>query len=606
MLDALAAAALALAGGAAPTPDRQAPRLRLDELAGWAERLEEATDEAELLSVLAQATTAASSNGGPGRPTWDGDQADGRQVRPPPPGGPDGQREALVLGATPPPWGARPGRRWIAACDPRRRQRTDYGERVERPPALPRPAGAGLRNLLGRPGRASTGAPRRQVPLPLDRRVPRHRPHPGRAGRAHRLWGGGRGLAVAPRRSRPALLRRRPQAVDLPVPAGRPRRSSWSCATGPWCPSPPGSPPTSARCRGILAWVNAVFGELDRGGSTRPPVRPRSGRQRRPAPRWWSSGAGAEPRRSGRSRPWPPRRPTIAAGRAAGPRRGVAGGRRRPAGRVQRHHRARPYPRPGGCAGRGVRGRRHRLPPAVDLARLRHRRGARPAQRAAGRRRPHRRGRRGRLAAVTAFRLRRRRPAPATARPAAAGTTALTRSAPPTAGGTTADSPGRPPASSAWASSTRQRRWRRGERAGGPGGRGPAPPSSWPWTSLVPVRSGAGCASSATRPAGSPSLRRRPPGLPGMESTCRQRRGRTRRRDGPARDRRRRRAHHDRARVEGPRVPHRGPGRPRGRGDRPRRRVRGAVRSEPQATGWSLRKGLATGPRASTRWSAGR
>ena len=103
------------------------------------------------------------------------------------------------------------------------------------PARLPRPAGPRPRPRPRRPGGA--GRRPRPVPLPARRRVPGHRPDPGRAGRAHRRRPTGRRLTdwprrpgrrpvvgVAPGRTGSPLLRRRPEAVDLPLPAGRRRR----------------------------------------------------------------------------------------------------------------------------------------------------------------------------------------------------------------------------------------------------------------------------------------------------------------------------------------------------------------------------------------------
>ena len=83
------------------------------------------------------------------------------------------------------------------------------------------------RQMLRDPEKGRPSAPAcTPLPPPADRRVPGHRPHPDRAGGAHRQPADpaspgrpplGRGRA----RARPPVLRRRPQAVDLPVPPGR-------------------------------------------------------------------------------------------------------------------------------------------------------------------------------------------------------------------------------------------------------------------------------------------------------------------------------------------------------------------------------------------------
>ena len=84
------------------------------------------------------------------------------------------------------------------------------------------------RTLLRDPDHGA--AARDAAPAPLrthpDRRVPGHRPHPGRAGRAARVERSRRrcpAVAGDEHRPRPPVLRRRPEAVDLPVPARRHR-----------------------------------------------------------------------------------------------------------------------------------------------------------------------------------------------------------------------------------------------------------------------------------------------------------------------------------------------------------------------------------------------
>ena len=109
---------------------------------------------------------------------------------------------------------------------------------------LARTSAPGQRRRPRRAARAGTAAP--------DRRVPGHRPDPDRAGDADRGVGRWRARSRTDGRTssstRAPLLRRRPEAVDLPVPAGRHRAV-------PRRPRPVhrprrcGSPPTSARCR---------------------------------------------------------------------------------------------------------------------------------------------------------------------------------------------------------------------------------------------------------------------------------------------------------------------------------------------------------------------
>ena len=86
------------------------------------------------------------------------------------------------------------------------------------------------RALLPRPGerRGRSSGAARALPTAAARRVPGHRSHSGGVGRAHRRHTGpaghGRGpLDVARGRPRTPLLRRRPEAVDLPFPTGRHR-----------------------------------------------------------------------------------------------------------------------------------------------------------------------------------------------------------------------------------------------------------------------------------------------------------------------------------------------------------------------------------------------
>ncbi len=97
------------------------------------------------------------------------------------------------------------------------------------PARVPRPAGARPRAApRPRAGRRCAPAPPRALPAAAPRRVPGHRPDPDRAGRADRRRrsrrsGDRRRAWTRSRGTGPPVRRRRPEAVDLPVPPRRHR-----------------------------------------------------------------------------------------------------------------------------------------------------------------------------------------------------------------------------------------------------------------------------------------------------------------------------------------------------------------------------------------------
>ena len=254
---------------------------------------------------------------------------------------------------------------------------------------------------------------------------------------------GGLGAVVrGRRRARPPLRRRRPEAVDLPVPAGR----HLHCSSRPGTASAPAaagwssSPPTSARPRPIIDWVNAHLRRADRPSEpTRGSVasQPRLRRPRRgarpsrrvgPAGRRCSGASAhrrtATPTSCARSRPVD----VAARDRHASLDEGWTveddGEERLAQGRARRHHRPRARPHVAALPRGRPASRRHPVPGRVQLARLRHPGRARPAHGPAGRRRPHRPPAHRVGPAHAAARLRRRRPVPLQASSgAAAGAT---------------------------------------------------------------------------------------------------------------------------------------------------------------------------------------
>ena len=118
--------------------------------------------------------------------------------------------------------------------------------------------------------RPGAGPAPRALPTAPARRVPGHRPHPDRTGRPDRrrstrpARSRGRRLGRRPGHPGPAVLRGRPEAVDLPVPAGRHLDCSWRPPTASartvvaWS----SSRRTSAPARPVIEWVNEIFAVL--------------------------------------------------------------------------------------------------------------------------------------------------------------------------------------------------------------------------------------------------------------------------------------------------------------------------------------------------------
>ena len=297
------------------------------------------------------------------------------------------------------------------------------------------------RALLRRPGarrrRPRAAAP--ALPAAAARRVPGHRPDPDRAGRAHRRRrpeadaAGPAPWDEVAGRARPPVRRRRPEAVDLPVPPGRHRACS-SQARDRFAPTAAALVELTANFRTGRAGDRVGQRTCSRALMAEPPEVDAAGRlaarlrrartPRAPAPPVGPAvsrrrAASAHPTRRSRRRAAGRRgRPTVAASRRPRPRRGL-GGRRR---REPERRGGRPAlgdisdPRAGphlAAVPRGrARRRRHPVPGRVELARLRHPRRPRPADGAAGRRRPDRPAAHRRRAAHAAVRLRRRRPVP--------------------------------------------------------------------------------------------------------------------------------------------------------------------------------------------------
>ena len=303
----------------------------------------------------------------------------------------------------------------LREADERRRTRP---ARVPRP-ARARPRGAARpRARLGRPA-----PPARPLHAPAARRVPGHRPHPVRPRRAARV---GRPDARDRRWNEIAVDPGRLFVVGDPKQSiYRFRRADIAAflrARSAFGAAPRHLTRNFRTARPVIEFVNHVFRELivaepesqpeyvaldpDRGDA---PGRPGSGAARRRARtktgRAPTSCASA--RRPTSPRPSPPRSRERLVGRRGADADGTEVVGAVPPGR----HRD---PAAGAHVARSARGRarrrRHPVPGRDVVARLRHARDPRPARGAAGRRRPHRRARAGERAALAAVRLRRRRP----------------------------------------------------------------------------------------------------------------------------------------------------------------------------------------------------
>ena len=186
----------------------------LSGLEGYTRRLAEAGSDLEVLELLTNAPRLTAPGGR--KDNWDGHVDDIKAHAGRGPARPEtGIVEAVVQSAL--------ANLLVGLAELTRRRRR--GASPRRRPRVPRPAGAGPR-AAAHPSRGDGPAARHLHP-PAHRRVPGHRSHPARAGRAHRLrrtarrrradsdWHDLAGPAWAP------LLRRRSEAGDLPVPAGR-------------------------------------------------------------------------------------------------------------------------------------------------------------------------------------------------------------------------------------------------------------------------------------------------------------------------------------------------------------------------------------------------
>ena len=454
------------------------------------------------------------------------------------------------------------------------------------------------------------GRPPRALPPPPHRRVPGHRSHPGRAGGPHRAVHrpttgrrpsrARRACRVGRHRdpARPPVLRGRPQAVDLPVPPGR------------HLAVPAGRRPLRRRRPGRVAHHQLPHGRgrrstssttcsatcMHRAGATRA-CRPsrRTSRSSRCAPmppsaRPWRCSASNRTRR----RPYADDLRRREAADVAETVRRVVDERlaRRPrarrsaarlaAGPARRHHHPHPHPA-------------RRCPPS----RTPSRRPASPTGPS-----PRRSSTAAAWSATSCSRC-----GPSTTRPtswrwsppsarrcspvatttstasaastAATSTTAALPPAPTTGVDRDRADPRRSPGLTYLRELHHERRWSSTERAHRPGRPRPAG-----------ARAGRG-RRPRPRPVAAGAVRRRPgpgvdrrhqrhaPPVPGVGPPA-DRRGHPGRRGRPARDRRRRRAHHDGARRQGPRVPGHD-------------RVRAVDRS-PHAAGAPGRGGLAARP----------
>ena len=187
----------------------------LEALAQWARRVRDASDEYTQLSLLGPYS---------GRPNARrvGQKGNWPSLRP--------RRPPRAVDAA----GRRP-RRPARTGAPRRQcsawRSTSAASRSRRPTSAASPASSSSTTCWCWPARCCATPPTVRacgraapaLPPPAHRRVPGHRSHPDRAGRPHRRHRRRHRPGVGRHRHppRPPVLRGRPQAVDLPVPAGR-------------------------------------------------------------------------------------------------------------------------------------------------------------------------------------------------------------------------------------------------------------------------------------------------------------------------------------------------------------------------------------------------
>ena len=335
----------------------------------------------------------------------------------------------------------------------------------------------------------------------------------------------------------PPVRRRRPQAVDLPLPAGRHRHlpAGRGDRFGARRRRPVELTANFRTVAPIIEWVNAhlrrAHGRARRASSCRCPRSRRTwpldaarGRRRTPARRWRSSGATSTPRARRPTSCAAPRPSEVAATVARVDRRGLGGRRRRRAAGG----------RPGSATSPSWCPARTSLPFLEDafdaagiafraetqLARLRQPGRPRPAHGPAGGRRPDQRA------------ARRVRPAHAAARPAATTTSSASSASAGAAGATwpTSPTPCRPtirsrPASPTCARCYDQRHWLAPVRAARPDRPGPAGPGARLRRGPAPRR----LAAAALRDRPGPGLerghRRQPAPVPALGGRCRPPRG---------------------------------------------------------------------------------
>ena len=209
-------------------------------------------------------------------------------------------------------------------------------------PHLRQPPRRGPRAARRPPGRGHPGRAPAAVPVGDDRRVPGHRPGPV----GHLPHGVPRGPEPGHRGRR-----RRPEAVDLPVPLGRalaylaararagPRSPAWAPTGAPTRRCSARSSASSAASRSVIPRSRSSrSGPSDLRDRRRGPRRPR-----RPAPRRSSSGPSIRASKTAggqRRGPARLRRRGRAPARRGHPHRRPEGRGRPPAGRRLRHRRA--------------------------------------------------------------------------------------------------------------------------------------------------------------------------------------------------------------------------------------------------------------------------